>query len=433
MDFNELSGRKAAYALVVLFFAAAAVIAFQKSTLGDGDYSILIKSGISLESMKMYADALVIAIPLAVYLLAVYALKADEFHALVAALLLAAGGVSAASFFSVPPMLAVFFGKQYDLLQALKIAGAVLPLGLVAIAGYRKDAAAAALALLGAVALPFAPGISAILLALAASKGIRLLENEPYGDKALVLAVLVFAFQGIYQGDLTAALVASVLVAVISYVAVSLHNVKKEEVSALVLLFFAFSTVVMAYSINAAGATALQNSEIAAFRAAGNLTGQFAVLDYPNAFQYYSGKSASLLNATAIAKKGSNITGMVVLSGRSLDEAYAARPIVFSYAGSYVDNSNRAYAVFANSRYALYMRLLGGDLSVDDAQIYDTANGESSVIPFTKLRQFGQGNFTNASTRMINAQEIDGSALYSAMFRSTAVYAQNGTEITGAQ
>jgi hypothetical protein len=433
MDSSNLVDRRAAYAILVLFFGIAAVVAFQGSTLADADYAVLLKGGISLETMKLYADALIIGLPLAVYLLAAYGLKADEFHALAAALLLATGGVSAASFFSVPPLVALFFGQQYGLLQALKIAGAVLPLGLVAIAGYRKDAVAAALAVLGAIALPFAPGISVVLLALAAAKGIWLMESEGYGDKALVLAVMVFAFQGFYQGDFTAAAVASVLVAAISYVAVSLHNVKKDEVAALVMLFLAFGIVVMVYSISAANESALSAQEIAAYRAGGSLAGPFSVLDYQNAFQYYSGKEASLLNASAIAKKGSNLTGMAVFSTRSLDAAYGARPVAFAYAGQYRDESNRVYAVFANSRYAIYMRVQGSALAVDDAQIYDIGTGENGVIPYTKIKQFGEGNFTSPNVRMINAQEIDGSALYSALFRAQPAYVQNGTMVSGAQ
>ncbi len=422
--------RKMAYAAVLLAFAAAMVFAFGSSTVSDADYGLLLKAHVSLETAKLAGNALFILLPLVIFAVSAYVLKGDDFYSFVAAALFIVAGANAASVYSLNPLLASALGKQYGMLNAIKDAGVLLPLGLAALLTYeyRKDRVAAGLAGAGVIFAPFAPGIALIPLSLAAAKGLEALANAPHGDKALVLAVFVFAFQGFYSGDAAAGLAAAILLSGVAYIAISLHNVKSDDVSALAMLFTAFSVLLAVYAASTASAGYPTQGELAAFGAAKSTDGTFGVFARPNAFEYYSGKRAVLLNASALLKKNATLPEFVVLSPKALDAAYADRPVFFQFAQLYTDAAyNRQYAVFSNGNGSvLQMAVSGGELAPEDALLYTT---ERQTVPFTKIKRLYNGSFTGASNRMVNVQEIDGSALYEVLFSSQPVFAQNGTEI----
>lgn len=418
--------KKLAYAGIVLALSLAMVLAFQKNMYGDGEYGLLLGSGMSLATASMIGIGLVIALPLLIYLVSVYALKSDEFNALLAALAFSLCGANANALFSLAPLVATFLGKSYGIADAAKLAGATLPLGAIALLGYKKDAKVAALAGLGIIILPFAPGVSVVLLAIAAAKGIEMMEKDKHGDRALVFAVFVFAFQQAYAGDLTAGLVTSLFIAAIAFVAISLHNVKSEEVYALVMVFLAFSALAMLFGIDNAGKNTLSAGEIAFYSSAKDLE-SVGVLDYPNAFQYYSGKKPELVDGAVLLKKNATLPGEILLSKRSLLQAYGTKPIFFIYAGSGTDANGGDVAVFANQYYALYARVNQGALLVEDWQLLNQKTGEGALIPFTKIKQIYGAKFNSTDAMLVNTQEIENSVLRSLLFSSNVSFQENGT------
>lgn len=417
------------YPAIIALFSISAVLVFQAQTAGDADYALLLKGGMTLEAAKMANAALFILLPLAVYLVSAYLLKNDEFSSFGAAALFAAAGMNAQGLYSLSPLLALAFGKQYEIADALRGAGAILPLAAVAMIGFRKDGVAAALGALGLATLPFAPGISSILLAIAAAKGIGMMGAEKYGGIALVGVLFVFTFQASYSGDVPAALAVSALMAIIAYVVVSVHALTAKDVSAVVFLLFAFAALGMIYSASQAEAGALSQDEIAAFAAAKGMGGSFGVFDYPNAFAYYSGKNAALLNASALLRKDARLPGLAVVSTRALDRAYSEKPVFFTYRGIARQNTTE-FAVFANAGYVLYMHSRAGELLVEDGQLYDARSGEGMTIPFTKIKRlYNSTPYSDPANRIVNLQQVEGSALQSLLFGPDSVFAQNSTRI----
>ncbi len=426
----EKTDRRMFYALMAALVPLSMFLAFGAGTVEDEDYGLLLKGGMVLESAKSANIALFVLLPLAVYIICAYLLKVDAFCSFAAALLFGLSGANAEALYSFSPLLGTFLGKQYEIVNALKGIGAVLPLGTIALFGYRKDIAGAAIAALGLIALPFAPGIGGVLLALAAAKGIGLMESAPYGDKALVFVVFISAFQWAYTGESSAALAAAVLMAIIAYVVVSVHRMNPGEAYAFVFLLVAFSAINSLYSVEYAKALAVSPSEIAAFSSAKTIEGSFGVLGSRNAFVYYSGKNAELLNASALVKKSAapQLPEYMIISTRTLDDAYSGKPVFFSYRGTAKGN-NREYAVFANERYSLYLQMSGRELAAEDAELFDWRTGESLRFPFTKIRPLFSTSFNDTYSRMVNVQEIEGSGLFQLLFKSSAVFGQNGTII----
>ncbi len=420
------------YAGIILFLAASAFAVFSGEYLSDSDYALLSRSGMPMGTVQLLNAALFILLPLAAYAMALILLKSDAFHAFCASALFAFSPANAAALHSIHPFAAAALGQGYGIFEAIGIAATSLPLGLLAALEYKHSPVSAILAALGALALPFAPGPAAFVLAIAAANGFRSLENPHYGDKALVFLAFAFAFQASYSGDLAAAFVAGALLAAIAYVASALHSMKSGEIAAAALLLISFNTLSALHGVSIASSSALGAGDIAAFEAAKSISGTFGVLDYPNAFQYYSGKGAVLLNASALLKKGEVGVDYAVFSLRSLDSAYSSKPVIFRYAGT-ANDGQRSYAVFAsgipNANYILYMALSGAELAIDDAQLYGTGTREGAIIPYTKMRMLGNGTFSDPSTRMINIQAIEDSVLQSLLFSSGRVFERNGSII----
>lgn len=419
--------RKIAYAIALLVFAGSMAAALRQQYFTDADYGLLLKAGLSVENAGLVGAALLALLPLAAYLVSVYLLKADEFHALVAGVLFALSGALSAGIFALPPFLALFLGRNYGVFEAAKILGAVLPLGVLALAEYEKDRVNAALAALGIAALPFAPPVAALLLALAAAKGVWVLENAVYADRALVLAVFVFVFQQLLGGEILAALVPAVFLAAIAYIASALHNMKKDEAYALVFLFAAFGTLSLLFSVSQAGAGALTQDEISAFASAKG-GGSFGVFDYQNAFRYYSGMEAELLNSSALLKRNGTLPATVVFSERAAMAAYADKPIFFAYAGSFTDSSGNTIVQFENGGFALRMFAGSNGLAVQDAALFNVNTREGVTVPFTKVKHIGPSSSYREGL-MVNAQEIDGTLLYSLLFDSGADFSRSATLI----
>ncbi|MFA5077149.1 MAG: hypothetical protein WC488_01855 [Candidatus Micrarchaeia archaeon] len=424
-----VSDRKLLYAAIVAVLSLALIAAFHHPAFSDSDYGVLLSSGISAGSIDAINLALLAILPLAVYLISAYALRNDEFHSLLAALLFAFSGASTASLFSISPVLGALLGQSFSLAAGAKLAGTLLPFGLVALLGYKKDAVSAALALLGALLIPFAPGISAILLALSSAQGIKIVESEPYGDKALVLAAFLFCMQGFYSGDALAAVVSALFIAALFYVAISLHNVKPRDVYALALLFVAFGALTSFYSITQAGAQSLSSGELALFASLAQPQGTYGVLDYPKAFQYLSGKEPVLLNSTQLLKKNASLPDSIIFSRRAFTRAYSGSPIFFTYYATGSDASGGEVALFTSSYYALYMRVSQSELAPEDAQLVDLRTGEGAMVPFTKIRQLTQLPYSDPSNLMVNVQDISETPLYDLLFRYGAYFGENATVI----
>lgn len=426
MNFPKDFDRNILYAAVLLALSLSMVWAFQKNYFSDSDYALLLKGKISIESAEMVGILLAVLLPLGAYAIAAYLLKFDEFYSFVAAILFALCGVNANGLFALSPLLATIFGKSYAIADAMKLIGLVLPLGAVALATYRKEMVPAALAAIGLIILPFAPTLSAFLLAIAGAKGISIIEDENYGGKALVFVVFVFVFQQAYVEDIVAALVTSLFIAAVAYVAISLHNVKREDVYAFAYFLMAFGALSMLFGFNQAEANALWQNEISVFASAKG-AGTFGVFDYPHAFQYYSGKETVVLNSSSLLEKNATLPDFVVLSKRALKKVYAERPIFFSYAESIKNSENNEIAVFVNERYMLEMKVRNDELVVDDALLLNLGTREGVLVPFTKIKKLTQSNYKDRETVMVNVQEIEESVLKSILFAPGASLDKNAT------
>lgn len=425
----EIDG-KILYAGALALFAIAMAFVLSTQYLADADYGMLLKSGTDAGTAKTLSLLLFVLLPLAVYLIAAYALKADAFHSFVAALLFAVAGLNVESLYSLAPLIGMAMGKQYELAAIVKSAGLLAALGALSLIRYEKEKITAALAVVGIVLMAFAPGLGLILVAIAAAKGISLLEDEKQKNNAIAVAVAGFCFQGFYSGDAGIALAVALFAALVAYIVAALHAVKSEEIAAVLLIFVAAGILGGMSTAKSGIAKSLGADELGAYAAAKNVQGSFGVLDYPNAFEYYAGKKAVLLNASDMLRKGKPDAEFVLFSTRSLDAALGDMPLEFAYAESY-KSGNTETAVFLNRKYALYMGVSNGDLAVQNGVFQNLDNAEQGAIPFTKLKKLFNLSYSDPQNRIIDIVDLEESRIYEVLFPSTVAFDRNGTRIIG--
>ncbi len=431
--FKYNKNRLLIYALILALFSISMIFVFRVETVADMDYNILLKTGINLEMLKMANVGLFILLPLIIYFSAIHILKANEFHAFVASLIFTITGLNIESIFSISPLLAFVFGKEYEFSFAFKAIGALLPLGVIAILEYKKEVISTILAILGIILIPFAPGISAILLGLAAAKGANILETASYNSRALVVAVFIFIFQCTFTEDITTSFASALFISIISYFVISIHNITVNDISAFFILLISFTMIIALYSLINAQTNTLSANEIDAFNAAKIHEGSFGVFDYPNAFKYYSGKNASVLNTSTLLKKNGHLPDYIIYSLRSLDNAYKNKPIIFTYIMIIKEKNEQEIAIFANDFYIIGMRTISSELAIEDAQLFDKRTGEMTIIPFTKITMLFKTSFSDKQNRLINVQEFESSTLFSVFFKTKTLFVQNGTVIAKVQ
>lgn len=446
MEINDDKLLKIAYFFVILALSVSAIFIFQAKTLQDNDYGFLLKSSLTVETAKTINAMLFVLLPLMIYTFLVYALKKNAFHSFGAAALFCVAGLNIESFFSFSPLLGFALGKNYEILDIIKGTNLILPFAIVALLSSllrigknsSTDIISPILVGFGLILLAFAPGISLVLLAFSAAKGIEALENMRQKEIYFVIVVFIFIFQLSYSGDIVAAFAISVLIGIIAHILVSIHSLNTSDISAFIFFLFIFGIIGATNSIYQAQMLVPMESELQLWKGyvhemQGIEVGQFGVFDYPNAFAYYSGKNPIVLNGTALLKKDvvlSNITH-VVISTRALDKIYSEKPIFFFYLRTInaSADTNSETVIFRNNRYALQIHSRANEFLIEDGQIYDLKTGESTSVLFTKLKSLYNITYKNDSNRMVNIQGIEGSALHSLLFNSKVIYRENGAMI----
>lgn len=431
---------KIIYGAIIVFLALSIIIAFKTETVPDEDYALLLKSGMNLENAKIFSMLIFIAFPILIYFISVYLLGINEFYSFGAVLIFIFATINIQTVFSFSPVLAFLLGKEYEIIDSFKMSGVLLPLsvlGLLLWFGQLRrggeppklaDIITGVLAILGLIALFFAPGIGIVLIVFSAAKGIGLFENMEWKNKAIIIVFALFAFQERYAGDGVTALAGAIFIAIIAYIFVSIHSINNKEACALVLFFIVYEIFM---AINTVGtAETVQSNEITVFMAAKKINGSFGVFANENAFIYYAGKNASVLKPSALLKTNATIPDFMVVSNTVLDKVYAQNPIFFAYKSIWKDE-NQEIAIFLNSRYVLYMDVKGEEIMIKDAELIDKQTGERRSVMFTKIKKLLNSSFRNADNRMICMDGIEESTLYSLLFHSNLIFEQNGTKIIG--
>lgn len=425
--------KKSIYLSTFILFLITASFVLQKQAWPDSDYALLLKTGINLEDMNRLNILFFFFIPAIIYLVSVYILKADKFYSFIAAILFATSGISVHSFFSIAPMISELLGEPYDVFYVLKLSGVLLPLGVIAIAEYKKKVLVGIIGLFALVSLPFFPACSLVLFSILSSQGLGLLENEQYKNKALMFIIFTFVFIQLYRTDLVEAFSVAVFCAIVLYIALSIHKLKTNDILVIILIFFIFNIPAIITLLSNSEKNTLYPSEIEGFKKAGELTGAIFLFDYPHAFEYYCGKKANLMNASLLLKKTGNFSGYLLFSGRALDNAYQNQPLVFKYNKisdiSQTDRTNKKIVTFVNNKYWLNMFILNDELIAEDAYIGSYEKRTGALIPFTKIKQLFKGLFNDTNNRMINTNEIRESILFSILFEKESIYDNNGTRI----
>jgi hypothetical protein len=136
--------------------------------------------------------------------------------------------------------------------------------------------------------------------------------------------------------------------------------------------------------------------------------GEVGIFAYPDAFKFYAGREAKVLDPL-----GSGWAENVIFSYDTLDEAVVESPNIFYYFATSTSQDNSQYAIYKNGNYGLMMGISGGRVDRSDADLIDiNRRVKIKTIPFTKIKMLDESlSYSDAKNRVINVLDIEGSVL----------------------
>ncbi len=304
---------------------------------------------------------------------------------------------------------------EYD----FRLLGATLPLGAVALAGFRvKDLRDEAYSFLLSLALAFSPAVVFPMALLSANGFQAFVKESVRNTRSMWISIFFFSALMLSWPNIGVAVafgaLALIVVAVYNY---SIKNFLYPTAAAIVLASALFSTAV-AYEQKPVFITLQVPSEyeIDLFQRCPDCS----ITAFPNAFKYTTGKEASIINPFEDGWKGK-----IILSGKSLDSASKNAYYVLSYIGKESSQSGWTY-VFGNENYIFAFGYSQGQIG--DGVMY-TKKGAFEV-PFTKTFVLLENeSIESAGNRIIVVRGIENSVLYNALVRGKIEYENNGGKV----
>jgi hypothetical protein len=411
------------YIVALACLCAGFAFAFHSNGFSDSDYGYLVSSGMSLDSVSQAGLALFIIMPFIAFAILHFLLKFDATDSFLAGAALASAGAWQ-NLSAISPYISPVLGKQFPLTDALIMAIPLLPLAAAALLHGATGNKFRILCAVGAILLPFAPGPALFLLALCVPSGLEAMRSEK-GIQAEVALAVFGACVGYSSGIEKALAIAAVCFAC-AYAARVIRGFGR-EVTASAMAFMVFASLLIgAQGALSAHAGALTQGEAALFSSLKGAQGAYGVLDYPNAFRYYSGITPQNVTAKQLlSERPQGMPDTIVYSYRSFSQALSARPIMFAYAGM-ADSQNRTYAYFSAQKYGLYMRYSGNEPLPEDG-IIQGADGSTARVLFTKMKPLYSAPLN--STLLINTDGIEKYALYRLFFQSGADFSNGSVAV----
>jgi len=332
----------------------------------------------------------------------------------------------------VPLIIAVIIWHPIEpSLNNIMAVGLILPLSALVLIKKEKEAVGGFI--VGVIISVFSPVYGLAVLAFSGNRALdqfsKNLNDKKFwflGVFAIVLYLLIPSeAEGVFQTVLAAAGVTGLF-----YLVLSLYKFDGNRylyIALAFLLALSFGNSFVEYHLNIVSIPS--EDSIEAFKILSGKGGEVGIMEFSNAFRFYSGKEGMMLNAGELIENKSLGVDYIVLSSTGLYKKFENRSIVFSYGGGGLNDQGRLIGMFVNRNYVLYTELTGDLEPTGDGTIQDRKSGLTINVPFTKLRKFNEElPLNNPNNLLINTQNIDGSNLY-LILTSEPLYQENGVKV----
>lgn len=265
----------------------------------------------------------------------------------------------------------------------------------------------------GAIALLFSHPLGAAILACTSALGLAELWKEK--DRPVLLEFLaVYSLCLIFaQADPMRSAIAGLFGFIVFYAIMTMYNMKMRDVAqpaAILLMLVAVLSMAGNLSMHKFEGSVLpvpSEETIGMFQWASG-KGDVGIFAYPNAFKFYAGSEARVLDPLE-----GEWADYVVFSYDTLDASTQNGTAVFYYLAASTEADNTQYAIYRNGVYGLMMRISGGRVDRSDADLIDINRGlRIRTVPFTKIKMLDEGlDYYDGKNRLINVLGIEGSVL----------------------
>ncbi|MCX6769011.1 MAG: hypothetical protein NTY83_04210 [Candidatus Micrarchaeota archaeon] len=273
----------------------------------------------------------------------------------------------------------------------------------------------------GFAALLFSHPIGAAILACTSALGLAELWKEKERPILLeFLAVyslcLVFA-----QGDPLRSAVTGLFGFIVFYAIMVMYNVKMRDAAqpaAILLMLVAILSMAGNLSAHKFEGNVLpvpSEETVGMYKWAGTGNGEMGIFAYPNAFEYYAGREAKVLDPL-----GTEWADNVIFTYDTLDAGVEGSPNLFYYMATSTAQDNSQYAIYRNGDYGLMMRIMDGRVDRSDADLIDiNRQMKIKTVPFTKIKILDENlSYSDAKNRVVSVLDIEGSVLAEGMKKS---------------
>ena len=267
--------------------------------------------------------------------------------------------------------------------------------------------------LFGAIALLFSHPLGAAILACTSALGLAELWKEK--DRPILLEFLaVFALCLVFaQGDPMRSAIAGLFGFIVFYAIMVMYNVKMREVAqpaAILLMLVAALSMAGNLSAHKFEGNVLpvpSEETIGMFQWASG-KGEVGIFAYPNAFEFYAGSEAKVLDPLE-----DEWADYVIFSYDTLDYSTMNETAVFYYLATSTESDNTQYAIYRNGVYGLMMKISGGRVDRSDADLIDiNRQVRIKTIPFTKIKMLDESlAYDDGNNRVVDVLGIEGSVL----------------------
>jgi|GEM_PF-2459463 hypothetical protein len=281
----------------------------------------------------------------------------------------------------------------------------------------------------GVISLFLLAPLSLAFFALASGMAMKKFMEE-HGK--IVLLVLVFSlalFLALPTTAKFASLIAAASLTVFAYVILSLYNFEvKGLVPYLMVALVAFSFSLVYFTINSERFAVADKYFVEALQYAKSKGIALAVLDYPNTYQFYMQKPATIVSGEELVSSDSPKYENILLSYRSLPHQMSKYPIAFLYYGTAKNSDGVTSELFYSERYVLVVTPNAEGKISTDGQLYNMNGGYVKSVPFTKIKLINEDSLTPSSV-LVNIDGYEDTQIYGLLMTGETVFNDEGGKV----
>lgn len=288
----------------------------------------------------------------------------------------------------------------------------------------------------GVITVPFFPSFSLIALSFCTLNGMGyLLKNRDKLEGWLYLSFFIVLYLGItVSSAITQLILGAAALAGFMYFLFSLQIILPKTAS----VAFVFMTILLASSttlmrLEKDAAPTPSAELINMFKSAKELEGNVGIIEFPNAFKFYTGKEATFVAQDKLISNESLDAAYLVLSTDSLYRVFENRSVALKFLGM-ARMEKVDYAVFGNKAYLLYAAVSSSPehsiLAEPQPTLIDLKSNYKKGVPFSKLRLFNPSlSSLDSNNILINIEPITDTTLYNILIKCDVVSETNTTRL----